>query len=70
MIGLFTDSSRAFDTISHDDVLLLKLNHYGIRGKSLLWIEEYLTNGKQYVNYNNENSKMGNECLKSRSGQY
>ena len=59
MVGIFIDLSRAFDTISHD-ILLRKLHFYGIRGTSLKWIEDYLSNRKQYVQYNNSKSAMGN----------
>ena len=38
-------------TINHD-VLLQKLNHYGIRGICLQWINIYLTHRKQRVLYN------------------
>ncbi len=57
MIGLFIDLSRAFDTMSHE-ILLNKLRFYGIRGVALDWIRDYLSNRKQFVMYNNENSKL------------
>ena len=30
----------------------MKLERYGIRGIALKWFENYLTNRKQYVNFN------------------
>ena len=51
VIGLFLDFSKAFDTV-HYDILLLKLNHYGIRGPVLDWFNDYLCNRRQYVTYN------------------
>ena len=61
IIGLFMDLilNRAFDTISHD-ILLNKLYKYGIRGLSYDWIESYLSNRKQYVNYKNSSSDILN----------
>ena len=45
---VFTDFSKAFDTVPHKR-LLLKLEHIGIRGKLPDWIGSFLLNHRQCV---------------------
>ena len=55
VIGIFLDFSKAFDTVDHN-VLMMKLEKYGIKGKALQWFCDYLSNRTQYVTYNNHMS--------------
>ena len=44
--------SKAFDTVPHN-ILIKKLNHYGIRGKINDWFSDYLSNRKQATLFEN-----------------
>ena len=50
VIGLFIDLSKAFDTLDHNK-LLIKLEHYGIRGICHKLMRSYLTNRVQYTDF-------------------
>ena len=45
-----------FDTVNHE-MLLTKLEHYGIRDNLLNWFQFYLSNQKQYVSINGISSE-------------
>ena len=54
--ALYIDLSKAFDTLSFD-ILLYKLNYYGIKDNAFKLLKNYLTNRRQYVVYNSQNSE-------------
>ena len=43
VLGLFMDMKKAFDTINHN-ILLQKLDYYGIKTNALRWFNAYLQN--------------------------
>ena len=55
--GVFIDLQKVFGTVNHD-ILLSKLNHYGIRGVVFDWFKSYLSDRTQYVTINNEKSEI------------
>ena len=54
-LSIFLDLTKAFDTLDHN-ILLNKLKHYGIRGEALTFFNNYLSNRKQFVEYDNISS--------------
>ena len=54
--AIFLDFAKAFDTVNHD-ILVRKLEQYGIRGESLEWFKSSLENRKQFVNINSNAPK-------------
>lgn len=55
-LGVFLDLSKAFDTVSHD-ILISKLNRYGVEGTALVWFRNYFINREQFVYLNGFFSK-------------
>ena len=50
---LFLDLKKAFDTVDHN-ILISKLELYGVRGKALQWFISYLRGRKQVCKINHE----------------
>ena len=56
-LGIFIDLSKAFDTVNHD-ILLKKLEMYGIKGNNLKWFCSYLEHRKQFIKFDNQHTNF------------
>ena len=55
-LAVLCDLSKAFDVINHE-ILLQKMNNYGIRGIAHDWFVSYLSDRQQFVEIDGEMSK-------------
>ena len=67
VFAVLIDLSKAFDTCDHD-ILLAKLDHYGIRGTSNQWIKSFLKNRTISVKIEDEVSKIRDINIGSPQG--
>ena len=58
-IGIFFDLKKAFDVVQHN-ILLAKLEKFGIKDSALSWFRSYLANRKQVIDINNTLSEEKN----------
>ena len=56
-LSLFIDLSKAFDAVDHE-ILLYKMNNYGIRGHANRFFRSYLTGRKQFTSINGIQSTL------------
>ena len=56
-VGVFIDLQKAFETID-PSLLLMKCDHYGLRGVVHLWLRSYLENRFQHVKMNDTESSL------------
>jgi hypothetical protein len=62
VIGLFLDLSKAYDVLNHQ-ILLEKLERYGIRGITNKWFHSYLSNRIQMVEITHVSKNKQNKFL-------
>ena len=55
--GVLIDLQKAFDTVNYD-ILLSKLEHYGIRGTLLIWFQSYLSDKYQNISIKGNDSNL------------
>lgn len=66
-LGMFIDLSKAYDCIDRD-LLLYKLNKYGVRGNVYTWIKSYLSERTQRVVVHDNNNEIKSNIQSSNIG--
>jgi hypothetical protein len=61
VVGVFCDLTRAFDCVNHD-LLIRKLEYYGVKGSILNWLETCLYNSRELF------CKLANQLILFVSG--
>jgi hypothetical protein len=56
-VCILLDFAKAFDTVNHE-ILIKKLDYYGIRGTALQWLKSYLTNRMQCTEVGDTQSEL------------
>ena len=56
-ITIYLDLSKAFDTLNHQ-ILLDKLDYYGVKDTANAWFRSYLTSRNQFVSFGSHSSDM------------
>ena len=63
----FIDLSKAFDTVDHN-ILLENLSMHGVKVNNLKWFHSYLSNPKQYIEFQNGDKKEKTNSLTIKCG--
>ena len=58
-LGIYIDFLKAFDTLDHV-IVIKKLDHYGVKGRNLLWFKIYLNNCREFITYDNSSTSFAN----------
>lgn len=66
-LGIFLDLSKAYDCLDRN-ILLMKLEKYGIRGNALQWASSYFANRKQRVCIQKQGISYKSSILSSNIG--
>ena len=61
------DLSKAFDTVNYN-ILLENLSMYGVKVNNIKWFHSYLSNRKQYIEFQNDDKKEKTNSLTIKCG--
>ena len=56
-VALFIDVSKTFDSLDHN-ILLKKIEHYGVRGVALNWLNLFVTHRFQFTELDGSRSLL------------